>query len=264
MRAATEHTVTNCQWCSSAICQKLDGSNNIVAEYFSQGGTHAKTGGNLNGTNTGTVLLYQSNRLGSIRGTVTLDGIQQGSATYTAYGQTDWSSGTQADKGFAGMFLHGPSGLYLAVYRAYDPVTGRWMSRDPIGERGGINLYGYVLQDPINWIDPSGLKPVEYYLQLWICGSTSWSNTFDAALNWKMRPYDPKDPYDAGNRTAAEHYIFVRSVRNEGGGGYLNAWLGWAMPSGYYWAKRTGAWLLIMGRKTSPTSGNQVRWGAKA
>jgi RHS repeat-associated protein len=102
-------------------------------------------------------LLYQKDQLGSIRGTVAPNGTQQGSTSYTAYGQTDRSSGVQADKGYAGMFLHEPSGLYLTWYRAYDPVTGRWLSRDPIGERGGINLYGYVLQDPVNGIDPLGL-----------------------------------------------------------------------------------------------------------
>ncbi len=39
----------------------------------------------------------------------------------------------------------------------YDPTEGRWLSRDPIGERGGINLYGYVGNGPVNYYDPSGL-----------------------------------------------------------------------------------------------------------
>jgi integrase/recombinase XerD len=43
-------------------------------------------------------------------------------------------------------------------YRYYDPVTGRWPSRDPIGERGGINLYGCVGNRPINRIDIIGLS----------------------------------------------------------------------------------------------------------
>lgn len=42
--------------------------------------------------------------------------------------------------------------------RHYDSQTGRWTSKDPIRFKGGdANLYGYVLQDPINGIDPSGL-----------------------------------------------------------------------------------------------------------
>ena len=39
----------------------------------------------------------------------------------------------------------------------YDPNIGRWMSRDPIGENGGLNLYEYVGNNPTNQIDPLGL-----------------------------------------------------------------------------------------------------------
>jgi uncharacterized protein RhaS with RHS repeats len=42
-------------------------------------------------------------------------------------------------------------------HRYYDPETGRYISADPIGLVGGINLYGYVNSDSLNWIDPKGL-----------------------------------------------------------------------------------------------------------
>ena len=44
-----------------------------------------------------------------------------------------------------------------ALYRAYDAKLGRWLSVDPLGEEGGINLYGYVGNDPVNGWDPYGL-----------------------------------------------------------------------------------------------------------
>ncbi len=43
------------------------------------------------------------------------------------------------------------------TYRYYDPATGSWPSRDPIGERGGVNLYGFVGNEPIWHIDYLGL-----------------------------------------------------------------------------------------------------------
>ena len=44
------------------------------------------------------------------------------------------------------------------TYRYYDALTGRWPSRDPIGERGGMNLYGFVGNDGVNQIDILGLE----------------------------------------------------------------------------------------------------------
>ena len=41
--------------------------------------------------------------------------------------------------------------------RYYNPVDGRWINRDPIGERGGINLFGFISNRPVEWIDLLGL-----------------------------------------------------------------------------------------------------------
>jgi uncharacterized protein RhaS with RHS repeats len=43
----------------------------------------------------------------------------------------------------------------------YDPGQGRWVSRDPIGEQGGVNLYGFVGNDGVNGIDYLGLQDIE-------------------------------------------------------------------------------------------------------
>jgi hypothetical protein len=43
-------------------------------------------------------------------------------------------------------------------FRYYDPETGRWPNRDPLGERGGLNVYGFVGNNPNSYIDFLGLK----------------------------------------------------------------------------------------------------------
>ncbi len=50
------------------------------------------------------------------------------------------------------------TGLLYYGYRFYSPAIGRWMNRDPISEAGGINLYRFVGNNPVNYIDPWGLK----------------------------------------------------------------------------------------------------------
>ena len=64
--------------------------------------------------------------------------------------------------GFAGGLYDPDTGLTRFGARDYDAQIGRWTTKDPIRFGGGdTNLYGYVLNDPINFIDPLGLFPGE-------------------------------------------------------------------------------------------------------
>ena len=61
--------------------------------------------------------------------------------------------------GFAGGLYDQDTKLLRFGARDYDPTTGRWTSKDPIRFNGGdTNLYGYVLNDPVNFFDPAGLQ----------------------------------------------------------------------------------------------------------
>ena len=53
------------------------------------------------------------------------------------------------------------SGLVWMTHRGYNPRTGRFLSRDPIGYEGGINLYTYASNNPVTHADPSGLDTLD-------------------------------------------------------------------------------------------------------
>ncbi|GEM_PF-504202 len=79
---------------------------------------------------------------------------------YDSYGNiiADSNPAQELPFGFAGGLVDQHTGLIRFGFRDYDPETGRWTARDPIGFAGGdTNLYGYVLADPVNGIDPEGL-----------------------------------------------------------------------------------------------------------
>ena len=79
---------------------------------------------------------------------------------YTPFGELIRASGEYALLNpfrFATKYSDDESGLSFYDHRYYTPATGRWLTRDPIGEDGGENLYNFVGNNPINEIDVLGL-----------------------------------------------------------------------------------------------------------
>ena len=94
-------------------------------------------------------------------------------AVYTAFGELIWSAAgsTETRYGYAGAHGYGEglmpiqgtpqwgfSFMHVGA-RWYDPLTGRFLQRDPIGLAGGINVYAYTANNPTVLVDPSGMGP---------------------------------------------------------------------------------------------------------
>lgn len=134
---------------------ELDGSDSVVSRFVYGAKAHVPQL-ILKGGITYRII---SDHLGSPRLVVnTSDGTVVQRMDYDPFGRviTDTNPGFQPF-GFAGGIYDTDTGLVRFGARDYDPETGRWTSKDPILFAGGdTNLYGYVLADPINWIDPTG------------------------------------------------------------------------------------------------------------
>jgi RHS repeat-associated protein len=86
--------------------------------------------------------------------------------------------------GFAGGIYDLHTGLMRFGVRDYDPETGRWTIKDPIGFAGGDpNLYGYVLNDPINYLDPNGEIGGPVLVGLGLLGSVAAVIAFNNKLS---------------------------------------------------------------------------------
>ncbi|MGE0269232.1 MAG: RHS repeat-associated core domain-containing protein [Candidatus Omnitrophota bacterium] len=118
------------------------------------------------------------------------DGSIDAQYEYDPYGNTILSSGILANSNpyrFSTKYLDTESGLYYYGYRYYDPEIGRWLNRDPIGEQGGLNVYGFINNNPILYVDALGL-----YLEFAINGTRAhtlfrnWGRNKFPAYDWEI------------------------------------------------------------------------------
>jgi RHS repeat-associated protein len=107
---------------------------------------------------------YEGN--GNVSAVVDLaDGMKVVRYEYDAFGRTIATWGDEAlaevnEYRFSTKALEG-TGLYYYGYRWYEAENGRWLGRDPIGERGGVNLYGFVRNRPVSIVDRLGLTCIK-------------------------------------------------------------------------------------------------------
>jgi len=93
-----------------------------------------------------------------------------------------------------------------------DPVTGRWPSRDPIGERGGLNLYGFVGNNGVNAWDMLGLRDISQNEQNTIDALRQWANQLRNAPNASERFPDLPNAIEA---LVDDIVDFITSIEGE-------------------------------------------------
>jgi RHS repeat-associated protein len=104
--------------------------------------------------------------MGSVTAVASTAGAVVERYSYTAFGQSQVMTTDFDDRSmslydwqtrFHGEQRDEETGFYNYGYRYYDPTTGRWPSRDPMGENGGLNIYGFIKNDGVNYLDYLGL-----------------------------------------------------------------------------------------------------------
>jgi type VI secretion system secreted protein VgrG len=108
----------------------------------------------------GQVWHYVTDHLGTPQEMYDQDGEIVWAADFSAYGLTARSLAQEVDNPirFPGQYHDEESGLHYNRHRYYDPNVGRYITKDPIGLMGGMNSYAYVNGNPVQAIDPLGLK----------------------------------------------------------------------------------------------------------
>ncbi|WP_229477319.1 RHS repeat-associated core domain-containing protein [Massilia rubra] len=100
---------------------------------------------------------------------------------------------------FQGQYLDRETGLHYNTFRFYDPDIGRFITPDPIGLTGGINLLEYA-SNPFGWADPLGLSCTPAQLKLNRANGKAWEGTVTSAAKTK---------YGAGN---VQEQVYIRPL----------------------------------------------------
>jgi RHS repeat-associated protein len=107
--------------------------------------------------------LYHADGNGNVTCLCYANGCLAAKYLYDPFGNTLAQYGSLANVNnyrFSSKEWNANSGLYYYLYRFYDPNLQKWLNRDPLGERGGINLYECVVNDALLFVDTDGKKPV--------------------------------------------------------------------------------------------------------
>ena len=138
------------------VIQERDANNYVTAQIVRDG----NISGILSRTTATGATFYGYDGNGNVTLLTDASGTDVAHYRYDAFGNTLEAVGPRASENpyrFSTKELHAASGLYDYGLRFYSPSMGRWINRDPLGEEGGVNLYGFVGNNPVNSVDIYGL-----------------------------------------------------------------------------------------------------------
>ncbi|TGQ51032.1 peptidase C39 [Mesorhizobium sp. M1C.F.Ca.ET.193.01.1.1] len=161
-------------WCGSRPCQARNAANAATRGYYDEGefalGSPSQA------------YYYAPDQIGSVR-RVFATNSNAPSYSYDPYGNSLQGTAALTDFGYADLFINPDSGLYLTKYRAYDPVVGRWLSRDPLG---GPSLQLAPIQfenEEVNLIRATSANPYRYVGTVEAGVSMSYFTEYQTWLN---------------------------------------------------------------------------------
>lgn len=109
----------------------------------------------------GSLYFYQNDHLGTPQRLMANSGQVVWEARSQAFGYVDEvQSKITNPLRFPGQYYDQETGLHHNYFRDYDPSLGRYLQIDPVGFRGGVNVYLYVYSNPLNMFDDAGTTPV--------------------------------------------------------------------------------------------------------
>jgi len=172
---------------------------------------------------TATTYYPLKDHLGTIHAMADTNGVVVEQYKYTAWGQTtvyDANTNLLSQSAIGNRYLwqgreySWKSGLYYFRARWYDPITGRWLSNDPIGVSGGWNQYVFCGNNTLNVVDPFGLEGQDFYDQLLDSQANSPST---ATLGNQMRG-DSKQEVDKMLKGARDSVVMAVTLVSFGEG----------------------------------------------
>jgi RHS repeat-associated protein len=228
----------------SILAARMDGPNVIVQ----------RTRERVNG-GAWTTYYVLSDPQGNVIALATADGTLVAEYDYDPYGRLIRETGPKAASctlRYSTKYRDPDLDLYYYGYRWYDAAAMKWLTPDPIGERGGANLTAFCSADPINQVDPLGLLVGGDDLIFW---STMLGFYFiSTKLAWTPSPEDSPEWMEAVERAHQEWQLkammFVIALPVSSG---LGKWVGDALRN--LGASRAVIWLGQAGMEGASVGG---------